>query len=505
MSIQGRETDVTICNIMDKLYLQLDRLIMMRKTILLQGGNMANTLLRLNRFRRRAIYSVMILGLLSILTDSGFGQNKKILTLSQVIEMAQRVNPGLQQAANQVTLKKINVNQKKANFLPDINITGQSTQQYNKTLDLDTSNYVKNGIQSLNFKISSNLNLFNGFYDISSLKQSKFKLEAEKEYLNRSQQSIVFETIQHYIQVVLSEELIRVDKTNLQAQQFQLTRIEEFFKAGRRPVADLYQQKAEISRYEYQLLNSERNHQINKLQLQQTLGFKLDPDFRVMNPGIEDLIKKIKEFNQNYILSRALNDRPEVKAQKNQIEAAKKDITAARSGFWPKLTFFADVGSNYNSAIESHNFSDQFFDNNLNASFGLSLSIPIFDKNKTRNNVAIARVNLRNQQLEMEKLVHQINVEVKQAIEDYFTARKQVDVAESQEEYSLAALKSVEERYNVNAATMAELIQVRSQYYQSQYDLVEAKFNLLIRGIAVAFYQGDADGMILILNPNNNK
>jgi outer membrane protein TolC len=69
-------------------------------------------------------------------------------------------------------------------------------------------------------------------------------------------------------------------------------------------------------------------------------------------------------------------------------------------------------------------------------------------------------------------------------------------VAETQKKYSQAALESVRERYDVNAGTMAELIQARSQHYQSLYDLVEAKFNLLIRGIAVSFYQGDSDQML---------
>jgi outer membrane protein TolC len=71
-----------------------------------------------------------------------------------------------------------------------------------------------------------------------------------------------------------------------------------------------------------------------------------------------------------------------------------------------------------------------------------------------------------------------------------------VTVAQSQIEYSKAALESVEERYNVNAATMAELIQARSQNHQSLYDLAEAKFNLLTRGVAVSFYQGDGNRMI---------
>ncbi|MCK4836270.1 MAG: TolC family protein, partial [Candidatus Aminicenantes bacterium] len=174
-------------------------------------------------------------------------------------------------------------------------------------------------------------------------------------------------------------------------------------------------------------------------------------------------------------------------------------VKAAKSGYWPKLSVFAETGTNYSNANDFYGFSDQIFDNNLNATIGMSLTIPIFDKGVTKNNVASAKVKLKNQQLELEKLDHQVRLEVQQAIEDYYTASKQINVTESQEEYSRAALKSVEERYNVNAATMAELIQTRAQYHQSLYDLVEAKFNLFIRGIAVSFYQGDRDRMISLL------
>jgi outer membrane protein TolC len=93
-------------------------------------------------------------------------------------------------------------------------------------------------------------------------------------------------------------------------------------------------------------------------------------------------------------------------------------------------------------------------------------------------------------------------MEVQQAIEDYGTAGKQMDVAESQLKYSTEALESLQERYNVNAATMTELTQLRATYLQSVYDRVTAKFNLLLRGIAVAFYRGDSQAMLAYLNKN---
>ncbi len=130
---------------------------------------------------------------------------------------------------------------------------------------------------------------------------------------------------------------------------------------------------------------------------------------------------------------------------------------------------------------------------------GLSLSIPVFDKFKTKNNVALSRLRLSNQKLELEKAKNRVNVEVSQAIEDYRTARKQIDVTSAQIKYTRAALESVEERYNVNASTMVELIQARTRYLDSTLDELEAKFNLLVRSVALAYYKGDSNGMRALL------
>jgi outer membrane protein len=465
----------------------------------LQGGQMKSSGYIQNGSPKKPIGAILIIWIVSGLGITGFAEPLRTVTLDQAIEIALQNNLDLKQVSNQVTLSQISLKQKKSNFLPNISLSAQSSRLYAKSLNIETNEYINGNNQSSNLSASFNLNLFNGGYDISALRQSRFELRASQQNFTRYQQSIIFETIQLYIQVVLAGELIEVDKKNLEAQLAQLERIEVFFEAGRRPVADLYQQKAEISRYEYLLLNTERNYQVNKLLLSRILGSDPGTDYKVSNPGIEHLINKVRHFNLETIVKEAREQRPDIHAQQNQIQAATNEIRAARAGYWPKLNFFADAGTSYNSSIEGIGFSDQFLDNHPNASIGLSLSIPVFDKNTTRNSVAMAKVNLNNQQLEMQKLFYQVSIEVQQAIQDYATAKKQITVAETQEKYSQAARESVEERYNVNAATMAELIQVRSQYHQSLYDLVEAKFNLLIRGIAISFYKGDSERMISLL------
>jgi outer membrane protein len=234
--------------------------------------------------------------------------------------------------------------------------------------------------------------------------------------------------------------------------------------------------------------------------LLQTLGLEPDTNYQVSDLRVDNLIEEGEAFNKEDILNEALAKRPDVNAQRIQIEAAQKGIKATQSGYWPRLSLFTDLGTNYNSLNESFNFSSQFFDNNLNATIGLSLSIPIFDKGVTKNNVAAAKVNVNNQQLELEKRKNQVAVEVQQALEEYRTAAQQVTVAKTQLSYARASLESVEARYNVQAATMLELTQARTRYLEAAYDQVRAKYNLFIQTIAVAFYSGDHEAMVAVID-----
>ncbi|HLP59753.1 MAG TPA: TolC family protein [Candidatus Deferrimicrobium sp.] len=446
---------------------------------------------------RKYVLPILILSFLAFGTAGHVtAAEVKALTLEKAIEIALEANINLKQADNQVALGKIAVNRDKANFLPDLGLSARASERYAKDYDPLTGKYsnVNNG--SLTLGASSSFNLFNGFYDTASLQQSKLELKGTGEDAVRTRQTIIFETIQRFIAVITAREMIRVEKENLEAQRILLSQIEAFYKSGKRPVTDFYQQSAQISNAEYRLLNAERDYDVSKLLLMQIMGLQPGSDYEVEDPGIDSLVTNVLQFQREEELSQALAKRPDLKAQEWFIEAARFEIKAARSGYWPKLSLSADYGTSYSGQVNYLNFSDQLFKSNPSGAVGLSLTIPLFDKSRTRYSVAVAEINLRNQQLEMERLNQQVALDIQQAIEDYQTAAKQMNVSETQLKYSKDALDSMQERYNVNAATMVELTQTRAQYLQSIYNRLQAKFNLLIRGIAVAFYKGDYDAMI---------
>jgi len=451
---------------------------------------------------KKYVLPILILAILvpvSGTAGSASAAEVKTLTLEKAIEIALEANINIKQAANQVTLGKISVNRNKANFLPDLGVSAQSSKRYTKEYDAVTGKYTNQDSGSLSLGASSTFNIFNGFYDTASLQQSRLELYAAGEDAVRTRQTIIFQTIQDYILVITAREMIRVEKENFEAQRLLLTQIEDFYKSGKRPITDFYLQSAQISNAEYRLLNAERDYDVSKLQLMQIMGLQPNGNYEVEDPGIDNLVSNVVQFQQDAAeaaLSEALAKRPDLKAQESLIEAARFGIKAARSGYWPKLSLSASYGTSYSDQVNYLNFSDQLFKSNPSGAIGLSLTIPVFDKSKSRYSVAAADIGLKNQQLELEKLHQQVSLEIQQAIRDSRTAAKQMDVSERQLKYSKDALDSMQERYNVNAATMVELTQTRAQYMQSIYNHIQAKFNLLIRGIAVAFYKGDYNAMI---------
>ena len=426
---------------------------------------------------------------------------ENIITVNQALDLALTHNQTLKQSSNQVLISGITVNQKKSDFYPSLSFSADSSQQYYKSVNTTTGIYENANSQYVDASISANLNLFNGFYDSASLRQARLELKADEGNYLRSSESITFETLQRYIQTLLSRELIEVQNQNLKAQQLQLELIQDFFNAGKRSIADLHLQKAEISSAEYSLLDAKRNYTISILQLLQTLGLSPNTTYKTVDIDIDSLLKEIDVplNSSTELIPQSLEKRSDLEAQQFLVKAAEQKIKTAKAGALPKLYLVMNLGTDYSSVNKLADFSHQLFDKNLNATVGLSLSVPIFDKNSTKNNIAVARINLQNQQLELEKQKNQAAVEIQQALEDFQTASQQLVASENQLIYTRDALESIEARYKEQTSTILELTQARSRYTEASYDRIKSKYNLLIQAIATAYYKGNLDEIVTII------
>ena len=442
--------------------------------------------------RACAICACAFLCWAGVMTGPARGTAKRAITLKDAIETALEANIDLRQAANQTESREILVRRSAMDFFPTLRLSAGTSRGYGKDYEPLTDRFEWNHSNSMNLSVSSGLDLFAGFGRISALRQSRLELEAQRKSYQRSREQVIFETVQQFVLVVLDGDLITVDEQYLESQRSLLAQVEAFTTSGKRPIVDLYQQQANVADAELRLLAARRDFEVDKFRLLQFMAVDPGVECTIVVPDVEDITGALAGFLPDDATAEAMTSRADLAAQRLQVEAAKKQITTSRAGYWPALSLSAGAGTSYRSP-GSYDFNDQFYNNNLNGSIGLSLSLPIFDRFSTYNSVAQAKVGLRQAQLSAEKLELQTGVEIRQALEDYATAGKAVEVAQAQFRYSAQALRNMEERYKVNASTLVELMQARASNLQSSYNLINARYSHLVKGVAVLYYSGGID------------
>jgi outer membrane protein len=432
--------------------------------------------------------AVLILGGIFIVTSDSAAQQVQTITFDQAVRLALEQNVALQQMENQTEIQAINVSRQRMNFFPTLSIGSQGRQRYGRTFS-EAEGQIVNEARDFGLGVDASVNLFRGFGDVASYERAQLQLEAGTSNLEWQRQTTVFNVMSTYLTLIERREVIGIREEALEAQRQQLAQIEQFTAVGTRPISDLYQQQAQVASFELELLQAQRLYQLSEASLIQLL--QLDPfgNYAFEAPDVDELELAIESYQPGQLLREAFDRRRDIEARQYAIEAADRNIRAARSTIWPSLNLSGGVGSNY-SDVRALSFSDQFFRDNRSGSFTLSLSFPVFDRFSTRNNVQQARVELSNAELALEGTRQDVAVQVRQAYLDYLTAAKRVEVSEVQLTAANQALEAEQERYNLGAATLVELSQARALQVQAASNRVQARYDMVFQERLLDYYTG---------------
>ena len=445
-------------------------------------------MLALSRILRGVILLIAWVVLLGRLAQSGeiLPNSSLPLSLEQAVTLALLHNQDFRIAATQKEGAEITVRQRRDQFLPEITGSAGLHGRHNQGDSGSQRNY-----HQLTTDLSARLNLFNGFGDRAALAAARFNLLAQDHALDRAGQQVIFDTVSAYLTAVQAREQIRVAEANLEDNRTLLEQIQAFHRAGRRPVTDVYRQQAETAKAEADLLSLKRSDEISRLTLLRILGVPATVSIEVAMPQHPLLVTE-PDTNRATMLAAALANRPDLLAQQRDLAAAGEQIRVARSAAYPSLDLVAGVGSGYDSRNRT-GFGSQYDHDNLYGSAGLTLSVPIFDRNLARHQVSQARIGEQASRLVLERLLRQVEVEIGRALADYQNARDQVTVAAAQAAYGREALHSTEQRYRVGAATLTDLTDARSTLVSARYAEIAAHMVQMRQTIAIAYHRGELD------------
>lgn len=417
-------------------------------------------------------------------------------TLQNCIDYALQQNINIQQNRLSAVSSQIDVKQAKADFLPSLSasvsqrMVNRPNSQNNTMIsgDLITTSSSKTSYNG-SYDVSLNWTLFNGSR-LNTLRQNKISAEAANLDVAESENTVIQNIVQTYIQILYAAEAIKINESTLEVSKANYERSKQLFEAGTISKADLAQLESQVSQDNYSLVTSQSNLQNYKLQLKQLLELTGEEDMNLYMPeiGDDDVLTPLPSKTDVY--NAALAIRPEIQSGKLDIEASDVAIKVARAGYMPTLSLNAGIGSS-NANGTDFSFHHQI-KNNWNNSLGVTLSVPIYDKRTTKTQIQKAKIQKRNSELQLQNTQKTLYSNIENLWLDATNAQQQYIAAKDQVTSAQTSFDLVREQFNLGMKNTVELLTEQNNLLSAQQQQLQAKYMALMNQQLLRFYEGQA-------------
>lgn len=413
-------------------------------------------------------------------------------TLQQCLDYAMEHNVNILQSQLQQQNADYQLKMSQNAWLPSVSASASEGFGFGQSPSY-TGVYVSDNSSSASVGLSVSVPLFQGLNLYNTNKANQLNLQATTQDLEAAKRELRLAIMAYYMEVIYCKELKGVAEKQLELSQSQHQRTQELFEVGRLPESNVYESAAQVASDKASLTEAQNNLMLRLLDLAQALEIDNTEDFDVVAPEsfISDELPLTSPQNT---IQHALNHQPEMLAAQLRLQQAHYDLKAAKSAWYPSLSFYGGYSNGYYHYFTNDNanipFSQQLKTNGR-TQLGFSLNIPIFNSMQTKYRVKMTELGIENQQLNIENTSKQLKKEIQQAYYNAVAAKEKYVAAENSLKSSQLAYEYAQAGFEAGKTTLMELNESKNRLYKAESSLLQAKYEYLYRCKVMAFYNED--------------
>lgn len=451
-------------------------------------------------------------------------QSKK-WTLEECVTYAIQNNISIKQSELDSKMALIDKKSAVGRFLPSLNASASHSWNIGLNQDITTGLLQNKTTQFTSAGANVGIDIYRGLQNQNTLRKANLSIVAAKYQLVKMQEDVALNVANAFLQVLFNKENLKVQKEQLRINEKQYARSEELVKAGSIPRGDLLDVKATLALNNQNVITAENSLLISKLSLSHLLQLKDFENFDVVDDTDVKDANNIMAQTPSAIYEKAFEGRTELKIARTNLEIAEKNVAIAKGAFQPTLQGFYSFNSRVaysdrvtgvipntsnptsivgfvegtNQNVLSPNFTrvlgnpapffDQF-NTNKGQSFGMQLSVPVFNGFSARNNVERSKVSLERSKIAVE----QQNLDLQRNV---YTAFADAKGALNAYESSVAALEARQgaynyatEKYSVGLMNSFDFNQSQTLLTNAQSEVLRTKYDYIFKIKILEFYFG---------------
>lgn len=400
-------------------------------------------------------------------TLGSYSQSK--LSLSEAINIALKQNFDIQLAKNRVEIAKTSNSFGVAGGLPTINGTASDQEQIqNIVQETGAGTRTANGAlgNTLAMNITGSLVLFNGMRIIATKQRLSLLEKQNQEQLNAQIQNTIANVMAAYFNIIRQQSYANTLQKSIEVSDSKLQIINQQLKLGLSNNAIVFQAEVDLNTLQQNLIEQKLAIQQAYNDFQLLLNYTDNQEFI-----IEDSIS-IDTTLQFENLESFFKNNPEILSASMQLKINEQLLKETASQRYPTLRL--NGGYNYNRAVSNGGF---FLLNQSNGPFvSLTLNVPIYNGNNLKKQQDIAKINLKNAELQKQS-IEKRNLSIAQKMwSAYQSSLERLAIGEKNYKLAAQLLELVSKKFELRQATVIDLKMAQQSFENAAYSISNLKY-----------------------------
>jgi outer membrane protein len=399
------------------------------------------------------------------------GQDKAV-TLAEAIALAQRTQPGVIQAQSQVRTAHAQRRSAWGSFLPSLTASSSASDFFAEgasrvdpiTGELNSGN---NSSRSLNTSLNASVDLFTGFRRGAELGAAKAgEAEAGATLVDaRFQQALT--TTNQFFDALSAAQLVTVREASVRRAEEQLKVSVAKLRAGSATRSDSLRSLVTLGNTRLDLIEAQTGLATAEASLARLIG----EIGRVKALDDSAYHQVVAAVDTGALRTEAEARSPRIQSAKASAEAARANVRAARSAYWPSLTLAANTGWNA-SRSQDYEFFNQ-------RQVSLRMSWNLFNGFDRELTIAQREASFDVAEATAADEHRAVQAELTQRLAELDAARSKIDITATSVAAATEDLRVQQERYRLGVATIVDVLTSQEALNQAEVDVVNARFDYL--------------------------
>jgi len=421
------------------------------------------------------ILTCMIVGVLSA-QEQDFGGYR--FTLDDCLNYALGNNYNLQSMKLSEEASEEVYQQSKKERLPSLSASAGENIGYSNATD-DAS-------WTGSYGLSSSMTLYQGGTISNTIQQNKLRKEQSVYQTSQYENNLTLQILQAFLTILGNEELLKYQEAVIAASEEQVKQGKDQFQLGKILESDYLLLEAQYANDKNNIVDTQIALDNSLLSLKNLLSMPATADLRIVSPDTASLQALSLVPPLEEAMERTIETLPDLKIQEYNIELAKIGLKLSKANYLPTVSLHGSVASGH---TDFSGFGTQL-SNRLTEQLGVSVSIPIFDNNRTKSQVAQKRIALK--QAELDKKQNELDIRQTLATEHRkVTAayNKYQTTSVRQNAYS-KTFDVYRAQFNAGSITAVDLLQQQNNYISALNDYIQSKYEFILRRKILDVYMG---------------